>query len=174
MPCSCKLRVPVPKLPRWQDLLVKFTVILTAIRVAESAGGLARSISFPGVYRDWRGRGTACPEKNCLPGLSLYFERLLLLYTIASCALTEITYFCTRKRTKNRSDAWEKPLQLLCNWSVIPFPKIPYTYSNNYFLEMSKIQRALLFWSCRGKKKIAAFLKEVMFQNRWFFKCWTG
>lgn len=77
VPCSCKLRVPVPKLPRWQDLLVKLMVILTAIPVAESAGGLARSISFPGVDKDWR--GTACTEKNCLP---LYFERLLLLFTI--------------------------------------------------------------------------------------------
>lgn len=127
-------------------------VILTAIPVAESAGGLAKSISFPDVDKDWR--ETACTEKNCLPGLPLYFERLLLLFTIVPVMCVNRDYFCTRKRTKNRSDAGEKPLELLYSWSVIPFPKIPYTYSNNYFLEMSKIQRALRFWSCREEKKL--------------------
>lgn len=75
-------------------------VILTAIPVAESAGGLAKSISFPDVDKDWR--GTACTEKNRLPGLPLYFERLLLLFTIVPVMCINRDYLLLHKEENQK------------------------------------------------------------------------
>jgi len=45
-------------------------VILAAMHVAEGAGGWEWSSFFPGI-KGCRGRGTACQEIKCYPGLPL-------------------------------------------------------------------------------------------------------
>lgn len=99
-----------------------------------------RDCFFPGMCKIWRGRRTACSEKNCFQvSLSTTAVGLLLLFSVLPAVMSTKRYnvFLHKGECRNRNYAWEKPFRFLYNWNVTVFLKIPCRYCDNSFLEMS-------------------------------------